>query len=390
MSAVGPVIYQVKVNGAIATNGVSADWILDAELNQTWGRHDVVVLRIEYNRMFKMQSIRPWPDNATIEIQWGRKPRALNTWDGYVNHPTLSGNADSGTHNLQYTYYCIGTSKPLNTVTNKFWGSVTPTYIAKQLAAKYRLRCVVTSTSWVLQSEAQVNETDFHFLNRIANKTGFRFWVGGGTMYFIDPAVVIAGAGQNTVPTFTMNKRLDWQDTLRDFRNLQGDNLPGAPVAKRTVYGVDPASGQVFHASAGAGSIQQSSTVRVATSLADATNHVNAWHDLSQWFIAAEAEIFGDVLVYPGKVIGINGNAVPQADQGAWIVASAKHLLKMSGSSMPTSDKYLTQVALVRNAGGGKPTIKGATRIAPEVVGMVGSGGQWVSTSMSVIVDGSD
>lgn len=384
MGAVGPVIYQVKVNGVIAR-----EWVLDFELNQTWGHHDVMVLRVEYNRAFPMNTIKPWPDNATIEVQWGRKPAALNTWYGYVNHHKLSGVSDSGTHNLQYTYFCIGTSKPMNTVDNQFWGTVTPTYIAKQIALQHKLRCVVTNTSWVLQSEVQANESDFQFMNRIANKTGFRFWVGGGTLYFIDPATVLAGSTL-AVPVYRMDKRLDWQDTMRDFRKFQGDNLPGAPVAQRSVWGVDINTGKVFEAKAGNGSIKQHSTVRVATSLGDGQRHVNAWQDLSQWWQAAEAELFGNVLIYPGKVVSLAGTAVPQQDQGLWIVGSAKHLLKMSGVGNPSNDKYISQVTLVRNASGPAPTIKGAKKISPEFVKCVLSGGVWQSTNISVITDGVD
>jgi hypothetical protein len=385
MTAVGPVIYQVKVNGVVAK-----EWILDVELNQTWGHHDVMVLRVEYNRMFPMNTIKPWPDNAPIEIQWGRKPAALNTWYGYVNHHKLSGNADSGTHNLQYTYFCIGTSKPMNTVDNQYWGSVSPTYIAKQIALQHHLRCVVTNTTWVLQSEVQANESDFQFMNRIANKTGYRFWVGGGTLYFIDPATVLVGSGALTVPVYRMDKRLDWQDTLRDFRKYQGDNLPGAPVAERSVWGVDITTGKIFQAKAGSGGIKQNSTVRVATSLGDGQRHVNAWQDLSQWWVAADAELFGNVQLYPGKVVSLAGGAVPQSDQGLWIVGSTKHLLKMSGLNAPTNDKYITQVSLVRNADGPAPTIKGAKRITPEFVQCVLSGNVWQSTNISVITDGVD
>lgn len=386
MSAVGPVIYTVKVNGV-----VTKDLILDVELNQTWGYHDVMVLRVEYNRAFTMKNIRAWPDNATVEVQWGRKPQALNTWYGYVNHHKLSGQADSGTHGLQYTYFCIGTSKPMNTVDNQFWGSVSPTYIAKQIAKQHHLRAVVTSTKWVLQSEVQANESDFQFMNRLAAKTGYRFWVGGGTLYFIDPSTVIVGAG-TTVPVYRMDRRLDWQDTMRDFHKLQGDNLPGAPVAQRSVWGIDISTGKIFQAKAGAGNIKQNSTVRVATNLGDGQRHVNAWQDLSQWFVAAEAEVFGNVTVYPGKVISIQGNAVPQADQGLWIVGGAKHLMKMSGvgNIAPTHDKYVTRVILTRNSDGPQPTVKGATRISPEFVRCVLSGGVWQSTNMAVIMDGSD
>jgi hypothetical protein len=379
-SAVGPVVYQVKVNGVPAT-----EWILDVELNQTWGRHDVMVLRVEYNRAFPMKTIKPWPDNASIEITWGRKPQTLNTWYGYVNHHKLSGLADSGTHNLQYTYFCIGTSKPMNTVDNQFWGSVSPTYIAKQIAKQHHLRCIVTPTDWVLQSEVQANESDFMFMNRIANKTGFRFWVSGGTLYFIDPSTVLLGTGTQAVPQYRMDRRLDWQDTMRDFQKFQGDNLPGSPVAQRSVWGLDLDSGTVFEAVAGEGSIKQNSTVRVATNLGEGQRHVNAWQDLSQWFVAANAELFGNTLVYPGKVVQILGDAVPQPDQGLWIVSSAKHLLKMSGLAAPTNDKYITQVSLVRNATGPKPTVKGAQRVSPEFVKCILASGVWQSTNISVI-----
>jgi len=384
-AAVGAVVYNVFINGVPVVMPV---YILDVELVQTWGCHDVMVLRVEYNRAFNMQTVKPWADNATVMVAWGRKPQALNLWYGYVNHHKLSGNADSGTHNLQYTYYCIGTSKPMNSVDNQNWGSVTPTYIAKQIAQQHHLRCIVTSTDWQLPSEVQANESDFQFMNRIANKTGYRFWVSGGTLYLIDPSVVLVGAGQTTVPTYRMDKRLDWQDTMRDFQKLQGDNLPGSPVAERSVWGVDISTGQVFQAKAGSGTIKQNSTARVAVNLGDGQRHVNAWQDLSQWWMAATAEVFGDVSIYPGKVIGIQGNAVPQADQGLWIVSSAKHLMKASGTSAPTHDKYVTQVSMTRNSSGPQPTIKGATRIAPEFVECTASGGVWYSTSTGVIMDG--
>lgn len=385
MVAVGPVIYNVKVNGAL-----TKDFILDVELNETWGHHDVMVLRVEYNRAFPMNSIKPWPDNASIEVQWGRKPQTLNTWYGYVNHHKLSGQADSGTHALQYTYFCIGTSKPMNTVDNQYWGSVSPTYIAKQIAQQHHLRAVVTNTDWVLSSEVQANESDFQFMNRMAAKTGYRFWVGGGTLYFIDPSTVLVGSGSTTVPVYRMDKRLDWQDTLRDFHKLQGDNLPGAPVAQRSVWGIDTTTGQIFQAKAGAGTVKQNSTVRVATSLGDGQRHVNAWQDLSQWFVAAQAEVFGNSVIYPGKVISLVGNAIPQLDQGLWIVGSAKHLMKVSYTNYPVADKYVTQVTLTRNADGPQPTVKGAQKISPEFVQCVLSGGVWQSTNVSVITDGTD
>src|ERR1700722_8659133 len=206
---VQPVVYQVMVNGVQVP-----DWVLDMEIHQQWGHHEIVQLRVELQRTSNMYGYTPWPDNALVQIVWGRGPQSLNNFYGYMNH-YKSGNADTGTGNLQFIYYVIGVSKPMNTDVSKSWGNVTPTYIAKQIAQKYQLRCVVTSTTWLLNTVKQANESDFNFLNRIADKTGYRFWVGNGTLYFIDPAAYIQGAGSQGVPTFTANKSLTVQDTVR-------------------------------------------------------------------------------------------------------------------------------------------------------------------------------
>ena len=378
---VGPVVYSVTVNGTAIP-----DWVLDVELLQTWGYHDIFIVRIEYNRAYPMGTITPWADNAPVQIMWGRQPQTIVPWYGYVNHHKLSANSDSGTHNMQYTYYCIGTSKPMNTVASMAWGSVTPTYIAQQMALKYSLRCVVSSTTWILTDEIQASESDFQYMNRIAAKTGYRFWVSGGTMYFIDPAVVLIATSTQLVPNYYMYKRLDWQDTIRDFQKYQGDNLPGSLVATRNLYGIDPITGQFFTATAGSGSYTQTNTVRTATSLSDAQSHVNSWQALSQWWIAGTAELFGTTLLYPGKVVHLQGDAMPAVDSGFWIIGSTRHLLKMSGTSVPTSDKYVTKVSVLRNSTAVIP-YKSAQQVAPEFVTMSLSGGVWMSSDTSVIAD---
>lgn len=384
-AAVGPVVYQVTVNGVVVN-----DMILDVELQMTWSCHDIFIFRIEYQRAYPMATITPWADNAPVQVVWGRRPQALNTWYGYVNHHKLSSNADSGTHNVQYTYVCIGTSKPMNTGNSQVWGAVTPTYIAKQMALRYGLRCVVTSTTWVLPPVVQANETDFAFMNRIADKTGYRFWVSGGTLYLINPAVVLVGAGQQAVPAYTMDKQLDKQDTIRDFEKYQGDNLPGSVQAQRSVYGIDSATGQLFQASTMpvGSTIQQNNSVRVATSYGEGTRIVQAWEGLSQFWVGASAELFGNTLLYPGKVVSLSGQAMTKSDAGFWIVGSAKHLLKMSGTNYPVADKYVVQASLLRNTSATVPTFKGTTKITPEFTTCVLGNGGWNSSNMSVIYDG--
>lgn len=382
---VGPVVYQIFVNGVQIP-----DLPLDVSLEQTWGMHDMYTVRIEYNRGSNMASIVPWADNAPVNITWGRRPNALQTWYGYVNHYEQASNADSGTHDLQFTYYLIGTSKPMNTETSRVWGNVSPTYIAKQMALKYHLRAVLTSTSTVLSNEVQANMSDFAYMNYIAGKVGYRFWVSGGTLYFIDPAVIVAGTSRQAVPVYRQDKLVTQQDTIRNFQQLQGDNLPGAVVAQRQMYGIDATSGHLFQSSVGSGNTTKTETVLLAGSYGQANQILAGWQNLSQFWIGATAELFGYSLLYPGKVVYLDGNALPGGNIGYWIVVSVKHILKASYTAVATNDKYVTQAVLMRNTSGTLPSIKDTNVISPEFVTCTVSNGTWYSSSLQTIYDGTN
>lgn len=386
MTAVGPVIYAVYVNGSPIS-----ELPLDARLEQTWACHDLYSVRIEYNRTTAMSSVQTWPTNALVSIVWGRKPGTLNIWYGYLNHYEMNSQSDSGTNTMQITYYCIGTSKPMNSVNSFVWGSVSPTYIAKQMAQKYHLRCVYTSTTTVLTAETQANMSDFNYMNSLADKTGYRFWVSGGTLYFIDPTVFLTGTTRQAVPIYTLNKSLTQQDTLRTFKLLQGDNLPGSTVATRTISGIDSTSGSLFTAST-TGSTTSSTTLnnstRVVQSYGEAQDILAAWEGLSQFWIGAEAEVYGDTSLYPGKIVYLNGNAMTTGNAGYWIVAHAEQILLASGTNVPTSDKYVTRCVLMRNTLATVPTSKQTVIINPEFTTCVASNGVWYSTNQQVIANG--
>lgn len=383
MTAVGPVVYAVTVNGSPVT-----DPPLNAALTQAWGQHDIFTIRIEYNRGSPMNSIAEWPANAPVTVVWGRRPHALQTWYGYVNHAEQKSNADSGDHNLQYTYTLIGTSRPMNTSSGTSWGTVTPTYIARQMAARYGFRAVLTSTTRLLAGEVQAGTSDFTYMNTVAQKAGMRFWASGGTLYLIDPAVILAGNARQGVPAFRQDKLMTQQDTMRDFAMLKGDNLPGSAVATRQVYGIDATSGHLFASSAGTGTVTKVNTARAVSSWGEANQVAAAQQGLSQFWAGATAELFGDTSIYPGKVVYLEGDALPGGNAGYWIVASAKQVLRAAWTPVATNDAYVTQAVLLRNASGTLPQISGLSVVSPEFVPCSLNGATWQSSSMAVIYDG--
>lgn len=380
---VQPVVYAVAINGA-ATSEV----IQNVYVEQAWGQHDIVAIRIEYNRGYDMPTITPWADNALVQMTWGQSAGNLMTWYGYVNHHEMKSNSDSGMHNLQITYYCIGASKPMNSQSSYNWGNVTGTYVAKAMAKRYGFRAVVTSGAQILNNLTQANMSDFQFMNYLAQKTGYRFWCSNGTLYFVDPAIYFMGGFNQGVSAFRQDKTQTVQDTMRDFTLLRGDNLPGSVVANRVVYGIDGATGHLISASTGGSGPTLINTSRSVNSIADGQQVVNAWQGLSQFWIGASAEFFGDQEIYPGKIVYLDGNALPGGNIGYWVVARAKHLLVMSGTPLPTNDKYTTQVDLLRNSGGPVPQYKNVVTVSPEIVQCVNNQGSWQAAQQTVIVDG--
>jgi phage protein D len=386
---VAPVTYKFIVNGLLIT-----DKPLDVELRQEFGMHDLFFVRIEYPRMIQNPNAIPvWPTNAPVQIQWGRGAANLNIWYGYVNHHQVKSNADSGSQALQVTYTCIGTSKPMNSDRTRTWGQTSPTYMAKQIAAEHNLRAVLTKTSWVSDYEVQSSESDFRFLNRMAMKYGFRFFVSGGTLYFIDPASVLSGNSAQGVPVYYLNKQFGWQDTVRDFCKMEGDNIPGSELATRAISGVDQNTGNAFTVTATGTqgrNLTKLQTGYVAKSVAEAQVMANAWQAQTQFYIQAEAELFGNAMLYPGKLVKLTGTSLPADSEGYWMVSKAVHLLKNSQTSNPVLDRFVTRVCLIRNQPGltGQPAISKVNVINPEFVPVTLSNDVWSATNLGVIYDG--
>ena len=384
---VAPTLYSLEIAGSACS-----DLPYDVELRESWGAHDLVFLRIPVapGTPYK-HLLTAWADNAPVKMVWGRGSVNMSTWYGYVNHHEVASNDDAGMGTIQITYVCIGTSKPMNTEVSKAWPITTPTAIAQTIARKYSLRCVVTSTNFNLPFERQV-ESDFSFLNRIAAKVGYRFWVSGGTLYFIDPIVCLSGQSKLFVPQYRIDKIPTQRDTARDFQRIKGDNIPGAVVTQRQISGVDQSTGQPFTVLADTstpGTTTTINTTRHVTSYQQAKQIVNAQQSLSQFWIQASVEVFGYTLLYPGKVINLQGYALPDGAQGNWIVTSAQHVLTIGGSPDPSKDIYITRLGLMTNSAMGAPSIKGVSPVSPEIIPCILiSKSIWQSTSFAIIIDG--
>jgi hypothetical protein len=376
----GSVVYAVYLNGTTLFD--SPQLIMDAELRQTFSSHDFFYLRIEYPPAVNVSTIQFWADNLPVKIIWGQQPDT-NTWYGYVDHHRTTSSSDSGTNIFSVEYICIGSSYVLNNCLTQTWQNVSPSYIAMQIGQTLGFRQVLTNMSTVVNFEAQAGESSIGFLNRLGDKYGLRLWCSGGTLYFISPQVALNAGGQaNTALTFTLNKDLKLQDTLRDFHLTGGQGLPGAIVANRAIYGVDPTTNQMFVGVSNPPTTTTQNyfnTERTATSYAQALQLADAWQSVSQHWNGAEATVWGRTMLYPGKVVSLQGTRMPAGTTGDWLVVSSHHVLKSSGLAYPPIDRYLCHIQVARNSPSAL-SVTNSSAVSPEFVTMTLS----ASTSTAV------
>ena len=379
---VAPTLYSLEIAGSACS-----DLPYDVELRESWGAHDLVFLRIPVapGTPYK-HLLTAWADNAPVKMVWGRGSVNMSTWYGYVNHHEVASNDDAGMGTIQITYVCIGTSKPMNTEVSKAWPITTPTAIAQTIARKYSLRCVVTSTNFNLPFEMQV-ESDFSFLNRIAAKVGYRFWVSGGTLYMIDPLVLLSGISMYYIPHYTIDNIAGQVDCAQKFKVLQGVGIPGSLQMNRKVYGVDARG--VYSATADGDTYQDDDVeiYRHVASRGEAKNIMNAKKSLAQFWLQATVEVMGYSVLYPGKVIKLLGQALTNGTAGDWIVTDADHILKPTGL-IPSDDKYVTRLSVIRNAQNSTLSVKSVQKVVPEFVTCRLQANQWVAMNMATITEG--
>lgn len=383
---VGPVVLRIEINGE-----VQQEYPLEWEMKQAWGRHDLFKLTLVIPRGHaNMKSLVAWPDNSPVKLIWGRSPNNLNMWYGYINHHVLNTNSPQSDNATQITYTFIGTSKVMNADQTKRWESTTPSGIAQTLAKKYSLRAVTTYVDWPIKYEVQAGESDFEFLTRMAQKYGYRFWVSGGTLYFVDPAAILHGPNPNYVPQYFIDHYPGRKDTARDFKLYRGDAIPGGNMAVRQISGIDASNNSTFTEAAD-GPVQKNliqQTQRHVTSRAEARRLMNAQQNLSQYWQAGNVQLFGYVLLYPNKMIKLDGYGIPNGYGGNWVVSGTHHKLTLGLSSDHTKDKFTSHVDVVKNTTTYIPKVSSYQTITPEIVQCTLVDGIWQANNRSALTSG--
>jgi hypothetical protein len=258
------------VTGLTISGHRVTNYIKRVEVREGYGTHSMAIVDVTTSA-----ASSAYPELAPVVLDYGRSPNDIVRWYGYVHHSSVLASNSSKTVTARYV--CIGTSLPLNIQRTRSWKNVSPTSIVRQVGRQNGLRTVISPSSRRLTYWAQSGQSDFKLLQDLAHEVGFRFWVEGTTLYFLDPRVLLLGQKAQNIPVFSKNQQPGVMDTIRELSILAGTMVPrqNGTTGTSSISGLDAKTGRVIKASSASNTgtsafLNSITTARAVDNYADA------------------------------------------------------------------------------------------------------------------------
>lgn len=356
------------------------------EVRQAYEKHTLVALDLTVpTSLLRVTSGALYPEMTPVVINWGRSSTETTRFYGYVNHPEILTD-DLG--NATVRYLCLGTSLRMNATDPRGWTGVTASLVAAEIARKYRLRALLHKSGRKLTTFTIRSETDFQSLQRLAAESGFRLWVDGATVHFVNPTVLIQSAATTFVPVYS---------NVTDFSITPGTLVPrtGGIVTENVVRGRNPTTNKAFTVKSGTVlKTRPDDTegftppiVKVlpgeVTTYAEAQDRLAIANRLQNW-LTASVQLPGAPLIRPGSLISIDGPKVPVDHIGIWHVEASRHVMTFGPTGTTT---HVSEVDLSRDQGL-VPSFTRTSQLSgtPAIVGCVRRQTQyWESESLDIV-----
>lgn len=175
MSTLAPFFY-VRLNGDRLPDDLARRIIPPLEITEEDGKLTRITMRLQNDDGGITDDDRI-SLGAKIEVLWG--------YLGQKRTAKVTGTVEkiSGFRVRTVSAYAEAHEMALE-ARSRVWEQVTYSDIATEIAGMWGLRADVERTDAVHEQVVQVNETDFHFLSRLAQEVGFEFRVEGDVLRF--------------------------------------------------------------------------------------------------------------------------------------------------------------------------------------------------------------
>lgn len=356
-----------------------------SESREQVGKHTVLLLDFPVVRRPRRTYI---PERTPVAFRFGHTiPMRNRVFYGYVNHHEVV-DGSIGEHVLRL--YCIGTSLVLNEPHPQAWTNVTGSHIARQIAARHHLRVIVHKSAEVLPYWAQGPETDFQMLQRLCERTGYRFWVDGPTLHFLDPERAVTTPQLRFVPNLQMNGQME--DDIKSMHVISGSLAPrthGGP-AVRQIYGLDSRTGALLKSTSvkplsDRGLDIPQHTVIHNETVRDAAQArlLSEAHAKQSLWVTAQATLRGHPMLRLGDIVSLDGTLLHDDYRGLWVIEATTNVIEQTSNRqrMLTTEIEISRNQATRQYLAARTPVNDAPRAVPAVL----RNGEWESQRLESV-----
>lgn len=308
-------------------------------LRQKFGNHTIAFLDYQIND--KREFLLP-PENTPVTVKWGVSPVGTRTFYGYVNHQEIETD-ERGTAFTRLV--CVGTSKVMNSVNALSWERTTRSGIARSFAEVHNLRSVIHKHPFVLDDWASGTRSDFIALRELADEIGYRVWVDGPTLWFLDPSILLRTASSWDTPVVAPHQ-------IRNVEVMGGSWIPGDIKAtrKRVQYGLDYITNQFFEVGSSGDPLHPIEVVpKTVTTVEEASQLEDADARKRSENYVIKSLIDGNARLHPGALVRFPSGRVNSDQAGLWMVNEAVHeITSREFTTWVSGSRGMNQAPLVR------------------------------------------
>jgi hypothetical protein len=331
-------------------------------IHQERGKHDIV--EIYYSR-FSSAYYKAIKTGVAVEISW-KNDKVSEKFIGYT---TDASHITAQQLNRDTKITCVGASYPLKERVSKIWTNKTASEIVTEVAKKFNLKPMVTSSSIRFAQQSLSGHSYWEKLNELAKRIGYGVQVVGAELHF-HPIDKMIDQFMTTIPIMSFLDPLEGPEsnidspTLMSFEPIIGDHIESLDYSRstNTVGGIDPVTGNIYVSKTSSNKVGknirkntkdplfstvESHTVIESSLMAQKLSEARAQH--GRFSIPAKGVGQGDPRIAPWRTIEVRGTG--DVSDGFWVVEKAEHVLHGDG-------RYLVEfTCLSDGTGSNKPSI---------------------------------
>ena len=330
------------------------------ELKQTPGAHETMTLSV----LLPTIDTSEFTDSS-IYFEWGPNNQPFA---GYIRSVQ---NVQDFQKQPMLRIECMGVSWEMSSGTPTFYTNRTGPSMIEEVVTRNKLGCVVDDHWYSWPRKAQTTQSDWRFINDLADDLGYYLVVTDGVVRVMDPIRAL----DVQAPVADLLKASD----LLSNEQILLDFTPSVVSEKDRM--VSPPKAGFFQEDGSVGFINPDSVIfNSGTFLADSMRAKVYEETLIKsrdtWIYTATCRTKGKSFFHPGQVVNVvsgGSDTVVNADDGLWFIVSAVHSLN--------AETYQTSLGLARDHSRprkGSNTFWGGLNHAQPQFSKIN--GRWVST----------